>query len=184
MSTAGWILIAVAAAVIVAGVAAWWVYRQQRSRRLRETFGHEYDRTVADAATRREAEQDLIERTRRREEFDIRPLPAAARDRYLVEWRRVQERFVEDPAGAIGDADALIEQVMRERGYPVDDFEQRAADLSVDHADVVDDYRAAHAVARAHARGEATTEDLRNALLRYRSLFESLLDVREAAGTR
>ena len=184
MSTTAWVAVAIVAAVIIAGAVAWWAYRRRRSRGLRETFGHEYDRTVSDAPTRRDAEQELLDRARRHEEFDIRPLPAATRDRYLLEWRGIQERFVENPASAIGDADDLIQQVMRERGYPVEDFEQRAADLSVDHPDVVEDYRAGHAVARAHARGEATTEDLRNALLRYRSLFESLLETREAAETR
>jgi ABC-type nickel/cobalt efflux system permease component RcnA len=184
MSSTAWILVAVAAALIVAGLVAWWLVREQRSRRLRQTFGPEYDRTIADAPTRREAEEDLADRRRRREELDIRPLPAAARDRYLFEWRGVQERFVEDPESAIGDADDLIQQVMRERGYPVEDFDQRAADLSVDHADVVEDYRAAHAIALAHAKRDATTEDLRTALLRYRSLFESLLDTRETADAR
>ena len=105
MFSTAWILVAVAAALIVAGIIAWWIVREQRSRRLRQTFGPEYDRTLADAPTRREAEEDLVERSRRRDELDIRPLPAAARDRYLFEWRGVQERFVEDPDGAIGDAD-------------------------------------------------------------------------------
>ena len=180
MSSTAWILVAVAAALIVAGL----IVREQRSRRLRQTFGPEYDRTIADAPTRREAEAELADRRRRRDELDIRPLPAAARDRYLFEWRGVQERFVQDPDGAIADADDLIQQVMLERGYPVADFDRRAADLSVDHPDVVEDYRAAHAVALAHARRDATTEDLRAALLRYRSLFESLLDTHATADTR
>lgn len=184
MSTAAWVAVAVAVIVLAVALVAWWVYREQRSRRLRETFGPEYDRTVADAPTRREAEEELLERTRRRDELDIQPLPAATRDRYLFEWRSVQERFVEDPDSAIGDADDLIQQVMRERGYPVDDFDQRAADLSVEYGDVVSDYRAAHATAVAHAHREASTEDLREALLRYRSLFEALLDARETADAR
>ncbi len=184
MSAAAWILVATIAAAIIVGSVAWWLYRGQRSRRLRQTFGPEYDRTVADAPTRREAEEQLSERSRRRDEFELQPLPAATRERYLIEWRTIQERFVEDPAGAIGDADDLIQNVMRDCGYPVEDFDQRAADLSVDHADVVEDYRAAHTVARAHIRGEATTEDLRAALLRYRSLFESLLETRAAAAAR
>ena len=183
MSTAAWIAVVAVATVVVVGAIAWWIYRDRRTRGLRGTFGTEYERAMADAPTRREAEEELLERQRRREDLDVVPLPAAARDRYLFEWRGVQERFVEDPASAIGEADELIQRVMRERGYPVEDFDQRAADLSVDHPDVVEDYRAAHGVARAHIRGEATTEDLREALLRYRSLFESLLDARETAGS-
>lgn len=175
MDTWVWIVLAVVAVAIVAAV-AWWLTRERRSRRLRETFGPEYDRTVTEAPTRGEAEEMLRERERRHDEFDIRPLTPAARDRYVAEWERLQARFVDEPSAAIGDADELIQQVMRERGYPVEDFEQRAADLSVDHPDVVEDYRAAHTVARAHVRGEASTEDLREGLLRYRSLFERLLE--------
>jgi ABC-type nickel/cobalt efflux system permease component RcnA len=176
MSSTAWILVAVAAALIVAGLVAWWLVREQRSRRLRQTFGPEYDRTIADAPTRREAEEDLADRRRRREELDIRPLPAAARDRYLFEWRGVQERFVEDPASAIGEADDLIQQVMRERGYPVEDFDRRAADLSVDHADVVEHYREGHAIAKRNLSGEADTEELRQAMVHYRALFDDMLE--------
>jgi hypothetical protein len=178
MPTWGWVLIGagIAAAVVLAAVAVWM---QMRSRRLRETFGPEYERTVADAPSRREAEHVLAEREKRRAEFDIRPLSPAARDRYRSMWQETQARFVDDPGAAVAEADRLIELVMAERGYPVEDFDEQAGDLSVDHPDVVEDYRAAHAVALAHERGEAETEDLRQALVRYRSLFERLLETEE-----
>lgn len=170
-----WVLIVIAAAIVVVAVAAWLGTRVARRRSLHDRFGPEYDRAVADAPTRREAESELRERERRRDELEIRPLPAAQRGRYLREWERVQADFVDDPGAAVSEADALIQRVMRERGYPVEDFEQRAADLSVDHSDVVQDYRAGHAVARKHAREEADTEELRQALVHYRALFDTLL---------
>jgi hypothetical protein len=175
MPTWGWILIAIAAAVVIAAF-AWGAYRKRRSARLQDTFGAEYDRTVADAPTRREAEADLAERERRRRDFELKPLQPQARERYIDQWRQTQEQFVDDPEGAVGRADALIQEVMRERGYPVEDFDQRANDLSVDHSDVISNYRAAHATAIANERGKATTEDLRNAVIHYRALFSELLE--------
>jgi hypothetical protein len=112
------------------------------------------------------------------EKFSIRPLGAAERERFISEWRSVQSRFVDDPKGAVTEADKLVIRVMQARGYPMSDFEQRAADISVDHPQVVDNYRAAHEIALRHRRGESTTEDLRNAMLYYRSLFEDLLQPR------
>jgi FtsZ-interacting cell division protein ZipA len=170
------ILIVLALLVVLALVAG----RQRRSRRLRGRFGPEYDRTVAQAGDRREAEAELEERTARRQRLDIVPLDPADRARYLEAWRQTQARFVDEPAEATREADRLITAVMRDRGYPVDDFEQRAADVSVDHPQVVDDYRAAQAIAAANERSEASTEDLRQALVHYRSLFEELLDVDRA----
>jgi hypothetical protein len=175
MPTWGWILIGIAAAVVIAAF-AWGAYRKRRSARLQDTFGAEYDRTVADAPTRREAEADLAERERRRRDFELKPLQPQARERYIDQWRQTQEQFVDDPEGAVGRADALIQEVMRERGYPVEDFDQRANDLSVDHSDVISNYRAAHATAIANERGKATTEDLRNAVIHYRALFSELLE--------
>ena len=175
MPTWGWILIAIGAAVVIAAF-AWGAYRKRRSARLQDTFGAEYDRTVADSPTRREAEADLAERERRRGDFELKPLQPQARERYIDQWRQTQERFVDDPEGAVGQADALIQEVMRERGYPVEDFDQRANDLSVDHPDVISNYRAAHATAIANERGKATTEDLRNAVIHYRALFSELLE--------
>ena len=139
--------------------------------------------TVADAPSRREAESDLSERQRRREELEITPLEPESRDRYAEEWRRAQERFVDDPPAAVGDADRLIQDVMRERGYPVSDFDQRAADVSVDHPEVVSNYRAAHGISIANERGKATTEDLRTAMVHYRALFVELLEQEEPAET-
>ena len=182
MATWIWIVIAVAAVVVLALV-LWSALRARRTRTLREGFGPEYDRTVAEAPSKREAESDLTERQKRREELDIRPLDPAARDRYVETWRETQARFVDDPAAAIGEADTLIQQVMRDRGYPVEDFDQRAADVSVDHPEVVNNYRAAHAISIAHERERASTEDLRVAMVHYRSLFDELLEEsRQPAG--
>jgi hypothetical protein len=175
MPTWAWILIAIAAVVIV-GAIAWSAYTSRRRRGLQERFGDEYDRTVSDAPSRREAEANLSEREKRREELDIRPLEPSSRDRYASEWQNTQAAFVDDPEAAVADADRLIQQVMRERGYPVDDFDQRANDLSVDHPDVISNYRAAHGISRANDRGNASTEDLRTAMVHYRALFAELLE--------
>ena len=183
MDTWVWIVIAIAA-VVVLGLVLWSTLRTRRTRTLREGFGPEYERTVAEAPSRREAEAELAERQKRREELDIRPLSPGARVRYVVSWRETQARFVDDPAGSIGEADTLIQQVMRERGYPVEDFDQRAADVSVDHPEVVNNYRAAHGISIAHERGKASTEDLRQALIHYRSLFDELLESGEGEPER
>jgi hypothetical protein len=174
------LLVAILVVLVLLVVLALVAGRQRRSRRLRDKFGPEYDRTVAEAGDRREAEATLQERTERRQQLDIVPLDPAARDRYVEAWRQTQARFVDEPAEATREADRLITELMRERGYPVEDFEQRAADVSVDHPQVVDDYRAAHAIAAANERSEASTEDLRQALVHYRSLFEELLEVGHA----
>jgi hypothetical protein len=179
-----WIVIAIVLIAAIA-VAVWTVMRRRRTESLRQQFGPEYDRTV-EGTDRREAESELEQRRRRREELDIRPLAPGARTRYADEWRSVQARFVDEPAAAVGQADMLVTQVMRERGYPMDDFDQRAADVSVDHPEVVGDYRAAHDISTRSASGDAPTEDLRQAMVHYRALFEQLLeedaspDVRQA----
>ena len=175
MDTWVWIVVAIVAIAIVAA-AAYFAYTARRRKQLREGFGPEYERTVAEAPTRREAESELLDRRKRREELDIVPLSPSARDRYVRDWETAQARFVDDPEGAVGDANELIQKVMADRGYPVDDFEQRAADLSVDHAEVVENYRAGHAIARRTVRGEADTEDLRQAMVHYRALFADLLE--------
>jgi hypothetical protein len=174
------LLVAILVVIALLALLAFFAGRQRRSRRLQDTFGPEYDRAVEQAGDRRAAEAELQERTERRESFDIVPLEPETRARYLEAWRNTQARFVDEPAEATREADRLITSVMRDRGYPVDDFEQRAADISVDHPQVVDDYRAAHAIAARNARSEATTEDLRQALVHYRSLFEELLEDRPA----
>jgi len=165
----------IAAVVVVAVVLAalWW--RQERTRRLRSQFGDEYDRTIEESDSRRDGERDLRERVDRRDELDIVPLSPDAAARYSEEWRGVQERFVDAPAESVAEADVLVMQVMRDRGYPVDDFDRRAADVSVDHPDVVSNYRSGHAIADRSRAGEADTEELRQAVVHYRSLFEVLL---------
>jgi cytoskeletal protein RodZ len=180
-----WIVIAVVVIVAVA-LAVWAAMRKRRTEQLRQQFGPEYDRTVEETGAERDAQSELEARRRRRAELEIRPLAPGARTRYAEEWRSVQARFVDDPSGAVAQADTLVTQVMRERGYPMDDFDQRAADVSVDHPDVVGDYRSAHDISTRSANGEAETEDLRQAMVHYRALFERLLeedrgsDVRQA----
>jgi hypothetical protein len=175
------LLVAILVVIVLLALLAFFAGRQRRSRRLQDKFGPEYDRTVEETGDRRSAEAELLERTERRESFDIVPLEPETRARYLEAWRSTQAQFVDEPAEATREADRLITSVMRDRGYPVDDFEQRAADISVDHPQVVDDYRAAHAIAARNDRSEASTEDLRQALVHYRSLFEDLLEDRPAA---
>jgi hypothetical protein len=171
-----WIWIVIVAAVVIAILLIGaFALRARRRRGLQERFGPEYDRTVETADSRRAAEADLREREQRHEELDIRELTPAARDRYFEDWRSVQVRFVDAPAQAVTEADELVQRVMRDRGYPVDDFDTRADAISVDHPHVVENYRAAHGVWAANERGEATTEDLRQSLVHYRSLFEELL---------
>ncbi len=178
MPTWAWILIAVAAVVLVAIVVAGAIASRRRARtaQLRERFGPEYERAVDSSDDRREAEAELQQRMERRKELDIRPLSPAARERYLSSWQDVQAQFVDAPAASIASADGIIIAVMRERGYPVDDFEQRAADVSVDHPRVVENYRAGHDIADRCARNEASTEDLRQGMQHYRALFEELLE--------
>ena len=162
--------------VVLLAIVGALVYQRRRSAQLQKGFGPEYDRAVEEHGDQRAAESELRERRQRRSRFEIRPLGAAQRDRYAERWRATQAQFVDQPASALGDADTLVAEVMRERGYPVEDFEQRAADVSVDHPAVAEDYRAAHAIYQAHEQGLAGTDDLRQAFVHYRSLFAQLLD--------
>lgn len=173
-----WMLVGVAVLGLIA-LAGWSVYRRRRSDRLRKAFGPEYDRVVRTTGDQRGGESELESRQKRRERLDIRPLPAAARERYSEAWRDAQGRFVDAPSDAVGEADQLVILVMRERGYPIEDFDTRAGDISVDHPGVVESYRAAHAISQANDRGEAETEDLRQAMVHYRALFEVLLGTPE-----
>jgi hypothetical protein len=170
--------------VVVLGLVAWNAYSARKRKGLQEHFGPEYDRTVADAPSRREAVSDLTERQKRREELEIRPLAPESRDRYASRWHNTQAKFVDEPEEAVGEADRLIQEVMRERGYPVQDFDQRASDLSVDHPEVISNYRAAHGISVANERGKASTEDLRTAMVHYRALFEELLETEPAQAAR
>ena len=170
----GWILVAVAV-VLLLSVAIGAMLTKRRTAHLRDQFGPEYDRTLRDSSNRREAESELSEREKRRRELDIRPLSPAARERYAERWQTLQAEFVDAPAPTVASADSLVTEVMRERGYPMDDFEQRASDVSVDHPAVVESYREAHRIAQRSAEGEASTEDERQALRHYRRLFDELL---------
>ncbi|MGH2634134.1 MAG: hypothetical protein ACRDG3_12050 [Tepidiformaceae bacterium] len=174
-----WIVIAaVVVAVIICVVAyAWWRQHsnQQRTERLQGQFGQEYDRVVEEKG-RKEAETDLAQRQERVEAMPLQPLTPGQTEQFASLWTATQARFVDDPGGAVTDADRLVADVMRTRGYPVGDFEQRAADVSVDHPQVVANYRAAHDIAIRHSRAEATTEELRQAMVHYRALFADLLE--------
>jgi hypothetical protein len=179
MAAWGWILIAVAvvAVIAIAALAA----RTRRTAVLRERFGPEYERTVKAREDRRAAEAELRDRERQRGELDIKPLPESDRMSYLDEWRDAQELFVDEPAEAVVAAYALITRVMEVRGYPVRDFEGQAELVSVDYPEVVENYRLAHGVQEMAGTQQADTEDLRQAVLRYRSLFHRLLRVDGAA---
>ena len=179
METWVWIALALIAVVIIAIAVGTVVARNKRTEALREQFGREYDRALTEEGGRREGESLLKDRVKRYEALQIRPLSPSAGERYQTEWRDVQARFVDTPEAAVRDADELIIRVMRDRGYPMDDFEQRSADISVDHADVVDDYRAGHAISLANDNGKASTEDLRQAMVHYRSLFDRMVEVED-----
>jgi len=175
MDTWVWIVIAAVAVIVVLAV-VWSALRAKRTRELQGTFGREYDRTVDQAGGRRSAERELLDRQKQHDQLDIRPLSPESRDRYARRWQSTQARFVDDPSGAVAEADALVQEVMQERGYPTDDFERRVADVSVDHPDLVEKYRNAHGIAQATERGEASTEDMRHSVRHYRALFAQLLD--------
>jgi len=163
-------------ALIVVGVIAWLAFQRMRSQQLRQRFGPEYERTVHEHGNTAKAEAELADRSRRVQRLSIQPLPPASRQRYADLWRQEQEKFVDEPKVAVVEADHLVEEVMRERGYPVGEFDQRVADISVDHPRVVEHYRMAHDIALAERRGQASTEDLRQAMVHYRNLFMELLE--------
>jgi hypothetical protein len=173
MSTLTIVLIVIAVAAIF--VAAAMYIQNKRAARLRKRFGPEYDRLVQGRGTRRRAEDELLRREKRIETLHIRELNQAETDRFTESWRAVQTQFVDAPREAVAQADHLVRDVMVARGYPTTDFDQRAADISVDHPHVVQNYRAAHDIAVRDAAGKATTEDLRQAMVHYRALFEDLV---------
>jgi hypothetical protein len=173
-------LIALATVVIVIiAVAAWLYVRKRRGTTagLRQKFGPEYDRAVLTHGSERKAEERLADREKRIEKLNIRDLDSMEHERYSKQWQVLQSRFVDSPKGAVAEADDLLSSVMKARGYPVSDFDQRAADMSVDHPRVVENYRLAHAIALRVGKDAATTEDLRAAIIHYRSLFEELVQV-------
>ncbi|MBV8845890.1 MAG: hypothetical protein JO307_24025 [Bryobacterales bacterium] len=166
---------AIICAVIAIALVIWVVSRQRNTQRLRSRFGPEYDRAVEHTGDRRRAETDLQEREQRIKRLHIRELTGSERERFINEWIRQQSHFIDQPARAVAEADALVSQVMTTRGYPMSDFETQAADISVDHGRVVDTYREAHAIAMRSKAPETTTEELRRAMVCYRELFEDLV---------
>lgn len=178
MPTWSWVVIAIAVVVVVALAVIFVLSMSSRKRteRLKSHFGPEYDRAVGESGDQSAAEKELIARERKRQKLDVVALAPESQAKYAEYWRTVQAAFVDDPAGAVGDADHLVTAVMRERGYPIDDFDQRAADISVDHPNVVEHYRAAHVIHLAQEKADVGTEAQREAFVHYRALFEKLLE--------
>ena len=176
-----WIIAAGVVVVALLAVAAWLFARKKKqSERLQQRFGPEYGRTVGELGGRTKAESELKAREKRVEHLSITPLSPAEAARFSQAWNALQGRFVDNPKGVVVQADQLVRELMIKRGYPMGDFERRAADISVDHPDVVENYRAAQTIAARDERGEADTEELRKAVVHYRVLFDEMLDVREA----
>jgi hypothetical protein len=180
-----WVVIAAAAVILVVAATSVWVAKrkQQRTERLQTKFGSEYARTVDVAGGRKAAEADLTQRQERVSKLELRPISESEKNAFTSRWQATQARFVDEPGGAVTDADSLVSEVMQARGYPVGDFEQRAADVSVDHPQVVSNYRAAHAIAVSHSRASASTEDLRQAMVHFRALFTDLLETTDGSTT-
>jgi type II secretory pathway pseudopilin PulG len=177
------IVVAVVVILAVVGIGIWMYTQQRRSKELQSHFGPEYDRALEEHGDRKQAESDLAARRQHVEKLYIRPLTADERDRFSEQWRATQADFVDDPSAAIKQADVLVSEVMKVRGYPITDFDARAADVSVDHPRVVDNYRAARAIAETNESGGADTEDLRQGLVHYRALFDELLETSETRRT-
>lgn len=170
------IIILVAVVVVLAIAAAVWFYVQkQQTNRLRSKFGPEYNRAIRSEGDAKHAEQVLQQRQKRVEKLNIRALSDSERDDFAQAWKQEQARFVDEPSSAVNNADSLVQRVMKARGYPVSDFEQRVADVSVDHPVVVQNYRVAHDIAARGQNGQVTTEELREAMIHYRALFADLL---------
>lgn len=172
-----WIVISAVLAGIVVILIAMLLTQRRRSVQLQERFGPEYDRVLRDHGSQKDAEEELLSRERRVTRFRIVPLSREDTARFSEAWREVQNRFVDDPKAAVEDADRQVRELVQRRGYPMGDFEQRAADLSVDHAEMVDHYRQAHQIAVGNQAGTASTEDLRKAIVHYRAIFDELLEV-------
>jgi hypothetical protein len=173
-----WIILGGVAILGLIAFSAWFFYRKKQSHGLKERFGPEYGRTVEQLGSQSKAESELIARTKRVEGLNILPLEPAEAARFSEAWLALQSRFIDNPKGVLMQADQLVRELMGKRGYPVGDFEHRAADISVDHPLLVEHYRAAQAIGARNERGEADTEELRKAVVHYRSLFDELLEVR------
>jgi hypothetical protein len=177
MDAVYWIIIAIAVALVVIVLAGWSYARARRSTALKDQFGPEYDRTVDSAGSRRKAEQELAGREEAHDELDIRPLSEAARTRYLEDWQRAERRFVDDPELAAREADSIVRGVLDDKGYPDDDFDSRAAAVSVDHPTLVSRYRHGHDMVHGNgAKGDQRTENLRKAMVDFRAVFEQLVE--------
>jgi hypothetical protein len=176
------VMVIVIAVVVIAAAALAFAYQRRRSGQLQERFGPEYERTIDESGDRRAAERELRGRERRVSKLDIHPLSGESAQRYRAEWNTLQQSFVDEPNTAVDEADRLVIRIMREEGYPVDEFDQRANDISVDHPEVALHYREAHRVAVARTKGEADTEDLRQAVTEYRQLVDVLLADRTEGG--
>jgi hypothetical protein len=172
----GWVLVAAAVVIFALAIVIANKTSRRNTERLKQRFGPEYERTLSEAGDEKAAEKELTERERKRDDLDIRPLTPAALDGYVNRWRAVQTAFVDHPSSAVGEADLLVTEVMRERGYPVDDFDRQAADISVDHPTVVENYRAAHDINLLQQKGDVGTEQQRQAFVHYRALFAKLLE--------
>jgi hypothetical protein len=169
----------IAAVIVIAAIMVWLYVRKRRKNTagLRNKFGREYDRAVLTHGSERKAESKLEERENRVEKLKIRDIDPIEQERFSKRWESVQSRFVDSPRGAVAEADDLVSSVMNTRGYPVSDFDQRVADISVDHPGVVEHYRFAHEITLRLGKDQTTTEDLRTAMVHYRSLFEELTQV-------
>jgi len=172
-------IVIIAGALVVVALLVWALARRQKSARLASHFGPEYERVVNRVGDKAKAEAELAERARRHATLHIVELPAGERERFAREWAATQSRFVDNPREAIAEADRLVAEAMKQRGYPMTEFEQRAADISVDYPELVENYRTGHAVAAASRDGQSDTEDLRRAMVAYRALFAELLGTHE-----
>jgi hypothetical protein len=176
------ILAIVLVVVAIAAVAGFFLYKQKQSQRLRRRFGPEYGRTVTELGGQTKAETELKQREERVARLNITPLTPTDAARFTTAWNGLQSRFIDNPKGVVAEADHLVRELMTKRGYPMGDFERRAADISVDHPGVVATYRAAQVIAARDMRGEADTEELRKAVVHYRTLFDELLEVTPVKG--
>ena len=179
LDTQSWIILAAVVALGLGAIGAWLYTRRKQSHRLQEHFGPEYSRTVNELGSRTKGESELKAREKRVERLEILPLAPSEAARFTEAWRALQSRFVDNPKGVVVQAEQLVRELMEKRGYPMGDFERRAGDISVDHPDVVANYRSAQAIALRDQKGTADTEELRKAVVHYRALFDELLEVRE-----